>query len=154
MAEPEATKQTFKGSCHCGKIRYAAALALSKPPVAQRCNCTMCLKQGYTTIRITADDFTLISPENKAQVQNYKMKSNSNNNINKYFCGTCGIHCWSEGEFEFQGVKYPLFTINILTLDQPQEGLELSDFKIMYSDGRNDNWAAGSRDTPWPGGCI
>lgn len=152
MSEPEATKRTFNGSCHCGTIKYKAALALSNPPVAQRCNCTICLKQGYTGVRTTAEDFTLISPETRAQVHNYQM--NLSNSINKYFCGTCGIHCWSDGEFEFEGVKHPFFTINILTLDQPQQGLELSDFKISYSDGKNDNWIAGFRDTPWPGGCI
>ncbi|KAI1614147.1 Mss4-like protein [Exophiala viscosa] len=151
MAAPTPAKHTFTGSCHCGFIKYTAAVALTDSPTASRCNCTICLKQGYTSIRITPEDFTLLSPESASQVKDYQMKSKD---IHKYFCGTCGIHVWSEGEFVYEGKKYPLFSVNILTLDQPQEGLDLSKVKIQYFDGRNDNWMAGPRGVPWPGQCI
>lgn len=58
-----------------------------------------------------------------------------------------------EGEYEAFGEKHDAFTINLLTLDQPQEDLDLSKFKIGYCDGKHDNWMAGLRDTPWPEGC-
>lgn len=151
MSVPVPAKQTFNGSCHCGFIRYTVALPITDTPLASRCNCTICLKQGYTSIRISPEDFTLVSPSSKSEVKNYQWRSKD---INKYFCANCGIHCWSNGEFEFQGAQHQFFTINILTLDQPQEGLELSKFRINYGDGRTDNWAAGPSDKPYPGGCI
>lgn len=60
----------------------------------------------------------------------------------------------SSGKYEYEGTVVDFFGINILTLDQPQEGLDLSQWKIMYYDGRNDNWKGGMKDVPWPGGCI
>jgi hypothetical protein len=44
--------------------------------------------------------------------------------------------------------------VNIVTLDQPQEGLELSEWKIRYCDGLHDNQMAGLRDGPWSGGVL
>lgn len=45
-------------------------------------------------------------------------------------------------------------TVNASTLDQPQEGLELSEWKYEYVDGRNRNWAAGPRIEPWKSGLL
>ena len=146
------TKQTFTGSCHCGFIRYQAAISLpSSPtqPTAGRCNCTTCLKSGFTGIQIPFEDFTLLSPASKDQLSDYHRS-----NLHKYFCKTCGIQTHEEGAYEFEGQKHPFFCLNILSLDQPQKGLELSRFKIKYWDGKNDNWGAGSKEEPWLGGSI
>ncbi|KIW61858.1 hypothetical protein PV05_01929 [Exophiala xenobiotica] len=145
---------TFTGSCHCGFIKYKAELSISEtePPVASRCNCTICLKQGYTSMRLARpSDFTLLSPESASQVKDYQMRSKD---VHKYFCDKCGIHVWSTGRYEFEGQTHDFMTLNILTLDQPQPGLDLSKFKIEYWDGRNDNWKAGASDTPYPGQCL
>lgn len=52
------------------------------------------------------------------------------------------------------GQVVEFFGINIVTVDQPQEGIDLSVFRIEYWDGRHDNWMAGKKDTPWPGGIV
>ncbi|KIY00864.1 uncharacterized protein Z520_03530 [Fonsecaea multimorphosa CBS 102226] len=153
---PTAEKKTFTGSCHCGSIKYTASLTLTDPPTAGRCNCTICLKQGFTGIRIPREDFTLLSPASlsSSPVRDYQFRSRD---VHKYFCGTCGVHVCGEGSFEFpagSGTVHEFFSINALSLDQPQEGLDLSTFKMRYVDGRNDNWAAGMRDAPWPGGAV
>ncbi|KEF53854.1 uncharacterized protein A1O9_10256 [Exophiala aquamarina CBS 119918] len=149
MALSVLAKRSFNGSCHCGFIQYTAAFPPTDLPVASKCNCTICLKQGYTAIRISPEDFELISPSSKSQIKNYQMKSKD---INKYFCDKCGIHCWSDGKYEYQGENHEFFTINILTLDQPQPGLDVSKFKIVYTDGRND--AFEMRDQPFLGGML
>ena len=46
------------------------------------------------------------------------------------------------------------FALNLVTLDQPQEGLDLSVFRIQYWDGRRDNWKSGCKEEPWPGGIV
>lgn len=147
-------KKTYTGSCHCGFIKYRVALSLptDEAPTATRCNCTICLKGGNANIRpASPEDFTLITPSSPAEVKDYQMRSPD---IHRYFCGTCGIHVWAAGQYEFGGVVEKFFTVNLLTLDQPQDGLDLSTFKLQYWDGRNDNWTGGLRDVPWPGGCA
>ena len=53
-----------------------------------------------------------------------------------------------------EGEKVHFFAINVGTLDQPQEGLDMSVFRMEYWDGRNDNWMGGPRDVPWVGGLV
>ena len=161
MAEP--AKKTYAGSCHCGHIKYTVALALSDPPTAGRCNCTICLKTGFTSVRVaTPSDFQLLSPssatlDSNDEVGDYQFRSQD---VHKYFCKKCGVQVFSKGKYVFEGTEVNFFTVNILTLDQPQpvgsegEGLDLSMFKIKYADGRNDNWQGGTKDVPWPGGCV
>lgn len=48
--------------------------------------------------------------------------------------------------------KHEFFAVNLATIDQPQEGIDLSKTKINYCDGLNDNWWAGLKDEPWAGG--
>lgn len=151
MSVPTSGKKTFTGSCHCGFIKYKAALPVTDTPAATRCNCTICLKQGFAALRLAPDDFTLISPASLSEVKDYQMRSKD---IHKYFCDKCGIHVIGAGKYEYEGAVHEFFSLNILTLDQPQEGLDLSNFKIQYWDGRNDNWEGGMKDVPWPGGCI
>lgn len=74
--------------------------------------------------------------------------------MHRYFCKKCGTHVWREGGYELQGQWIDLFTVNLCTIDQPQEGIDLSKFKIDYVDGRNDNWMAGTKSEPWSGGCY
>ena len=55
------------------------------------------------------------------------------------------------------GVKASMvdfFALNLVTLDQPQEGLDLSVFRIQYWDGRRDLWMNGCKQVPWPGGIV
>jgi hypothetical protein len=154
MSAPTPAKQTFTGSCHCGFVKYKAALPVTDPPVANRCNCTICLKQGFTGVDVAPDEFTLISPQSLDEVKDYWRYQEKSKDIHKYFCDKCGIHFYNKGKIELGGTVQEFAHINILTLDQPQEGLELSKFKIYYVDGRNDNWMAGTREVPWPSGCI
>lgn len=143
--------ETFHGSCHCGFITYDVKLELPENPVASRCNCRVCLKSGYTGIRTSPENFILKTPSNKADLPDYQWRSKE---IHRYYCKTCGVHVFGEGVYRFGEQEVKFFSVNMITLDQPQEGLELSNWKIEYYDGRTDNWQAGLRNTPWPGGCI
>ena len=52
------------------------------------------------------------------------------------------------------GKVLEVFGANIITLDQPQEGLDFSTFRFEYWDGRHDNWVAGKKSSPWPFGIV
>ena len=145
--------KTFKGSCHCGLINYSMKVVLSSPPVASRCNCTICQKTGFTGLALgSIEDFELETPKSLSDLADYQLASNST--IHRYSCPKCGVHVFRIGSYEYEGNVTNFQSVNVLTLDQPQEGLELSEWKIEYVDGRADNWMAGKKDKPWPGGLI
>lgn len=151
MTDVSSTSKTFTGSCHCGKVSYDVLLTLPEQPVAFRCNCTVCNKPGFTTLRVAPSDFTLKTPSTKLELSTYSYRTKD---VRRYFCDKCGVQVFGEGKYELQGALHEFFSVNLHTLDQPQDGLELSRFKMEYGDGKNDNWAAGRRDVPWPGGCL
>lgn len=46
------------------------------------------------------------------------------------------------------------FIVNAATIDQPQEGIDLSVFKMEYWDGRSDGFGKGKKEHPWEGGLV
>jgi hypothetical protein len=144
-------KKPFHGSCHCGAIRYTIRVSLPTPPVATRCNCTICLKTQFTSLQVAPADFTLESPASEDQVPDYQWRSKD---AHRFYCDKCGVHVFSRAKYVFEGHEVDAFGINIASLDQPQEGLDLSEFRIKYWDGRSDNWAAGQKERPYSGGCL
>jgi hypothetical protein len=146
-------KKIFKGSCHCGLISFTVRVALPNPPVASRCNCTICQKTGFTSLALeSSSDFLLQTPKSLDELADYQFGTKSA--IHRYFCTKCGVNVFSRGSYEYEGTVTRFQNVNILTLDQPQEGLELSEWKIEYWDGRADNWAGGKKERPWPSGLV
>ncbi|KAK4549557.1 hypothetical protein LTR36_006554 [Oleoguttula mirabilis] len=49
--EPKPTPKTYKGNCHCGLITYTVTLPDALAPegagLINRCNCSICVKNGY-----------------------------------------------------------------------------------------------------------
>lgn len=64
------------------------------------------------------------------------------------------MHVCRGGSYEIEGKTYSFFGVNLTTIDQPQDGLDLNEFSFKYVDGLSDNFAAGSRDKPWAGGVL
>ena len=64
------------------------------------------------------------------------------------------MHVLAGGLFEFDGQKHEYFNLNLATIEQPQEGVDLSKAKLLYWDGLNDNWYGGSKEAPWPNGLL
>lgn len=153
MSETTSNSHRFTGSCHCGAIKYGVLLSLPDHPKATRCNCTICLKSGFTGFRVPSPqtNFQLLSPASFAEIPDYQWASK---NIHRHFCDKCGVQVFSYGQYTFAGQTTDFFTLNILTLDQPQDGLDLQNWEIEYWDGRNDNWMTGKKDKPWSGGCV
>jgi hypothetical protein len=149
LNSPPGDKKTYHGSCHCGNITYDIAYALPEKPMVTRCNCTICLKSGYTGLNLDDSDFTLKTPKTEAEIPDYCWRSQK---VHRFYCDKCGIQVYAKGEYEFKGQVVNFFSVNVTTLDQPQEGLDLSTFTVKYVSGRDDNWMAGLKDTPYPGG--
>lgn len=152
ISKMSAEKQSIKGSCHCKNIQYTANVALPDPPTATRCNCTVCQKTGATNLRLDSlDDFKLITPSSLSDLPDYQFRSKD---VHRVFCNKCGVHVIGHGFYEFEGNKYDFVTLNLITVDQPQEGIDLSKFKISYYDGLTDNFSGGTKEAPWPNGLL
>ena len=145
-SEPGSLK-TYTGGCHCGAVRYAVSVDLSQTR-ASKCNCSICLKTNRMSLEVKPEDFKLISPATLDAVPDYQYGSKSQHH---HFCDKCGIHCFLHGSFVFEGQESKNFSINAVTLD-PDQGFDLREFKVVYWDGKTQNWAAGPSEKPYPGG--
>ncbi|OQO15294.1 hypothetical protein B0A48_00677 [Cryoendolithus antarcticus] len=110
-------RKKVNGSCHCGFIRYTAVIKINPETgdirPANRCNCSFCRKMSTTNHHLDGpQDFELISPGSADE---------------------CGVHVWMHGYYEYEGTKHELNVINLATIDQPQEGVDLSKVKPTYS---------------------
>ena len=129
--------KTYRGSCHCGAVRFEAELDLSQG--ASRCNCSICTKVGGTGMVVKPDAFRLLS--GAEHLGEYRVGASPNS---RSFCRHCGVHVFGKGDVPQLGGAFASVNVNCL------DGVELSTLKVGYWDGRHDNWQAGMREQPWP----
>ncbi len=110
----------WKGSCHCGKVRFTVDTDLSG---AITCNCSICQRAGHVLTFVGADNFKLISGD-KAQTDYQFNKKH----IHHLFCKTCGVRSYGWG-LGPDGSK--MFSINIRCL----EGVDLDSLAVHAYDG-------------------
>jgi len=138
-SRPAATARAPRrtGGCHCGAVRFEAALAPDGP--GSRCNCTVCTKTAVTSGMTKPADFTLLAGEDQLRAYEWGAKISR-----RFFCGRCGVHCFGRGYLEEIGGDYVAVNLNCL------DGFDPATVPVIYWDGRHDNWHAGPRPTPWP----
>ena len=123
-------KQTYKGSCHCGKIRFEADIDLSAG--TGKCNCTNCWKRRWWSAQIKPDAFRPLAGEEL--LSGYKKDAKGQGG----FCTSCGVTPygfspaaeWNDGD---------TFSINVACLDD-LDPADLVAAPVKYMDGRGDNW--------------
>lgn len=81
---------TYKGSCHCGKVRYEVDLALGE---AMQCNCSICSRAGYLLAFAPAEHMRLLSGE--SELTDYQFGKHA---VHHLFCRTCGVRSFGRGK--------------------------------------------------------
>jgi hypothetical protein len=124
------------GSCHCGAVKFEVEVDASN---GSRCNCTICHRLGAITAIVKPAAFTLLAGDEVLTAYEWGGRT-----AKRYFCSRCGITCFLRGHLEQVGGDYVSVNLNCL------EDVDPADVAVQHWDGRNNNWAAGPRPTPWP----
>jgi hypothetical protein len=122
--------KTFRGSCHCGKVRYEADIDLDRG--AGKCNCTFCLKARAWTAFVKPDAFRL-APGSEEGTSYHKHPDAPL----KYFCPACGVYTHGRGDADYMGGAF--VSVFLATLDNATPE-ELAGAPVRFADGLHNNW--------------
>ncbi len=112
------------GGCHCGAVRFEAALP--ERVEAQACNCSMCEKLGFVHIIVPESRFRITAGEDR--LTDYTFNTGVAHHL---FCTACGVKSFYRPRSNPDG-----WSVNARCLDDPS-ALEIV---IDPFDGRN--WEA------------
>jgi hypothetical protein len=130
-------KQTYRGSCHCGTVRFEADLDLAAG--TSRCNCSICAKTRNWEAIVKPDAFRLLAGE--GELGDYRFGSGSAQHL---FCRRCGVHTFGRGFVEAIGGDYR--AVRIACLDGVDDAV-LASAPVAFMDGRNDAWQSKPAET-------
>jgi hypothetical protein len=127
-------RKTYRGSCHCGAIRFEADINLAEG--IRRCNCSFCLKTGYKKALIAFEGLRFLQGE--GDLRDYKARPSAwpAGDINHYHCGRCAVHTFSRGYLEKE-MGGNFWAVNVACLDDAREE-ELAAAPIVHEDGKHD----------------
>ena len=111
---------TYKGSCHCGDVRFEVEL---EPEKVIACNCSICSRMGWWLAFVGSEQFTQVSGE--SALTDYQF---GKERIHHPFCRRCGAHTFSHGLNE-RGER--LYSINVRCL----AGVDLEKLEVIPHDG-------------------
>jgi hypothetical protein len=95
--------KTYRGSCHCGKVRFEVDADLDHVRV---CDCTVCRKRGALNHRVDEACFRLLTPLDELSVYQWHTRT-----AKDYFCPMCG------NPFRRPRAAPHLWAINVRCLD-------------------------------------
>ena len=111
-------KQTYRGSCHCGKVRFEVEVDLDH---VRSCDCSICRRRGALLHRVEEQDFRLLTPLQDLTLYQWHTKT-----AKDYFCPTCGIL-----PFRRPRLAPHLWSVNVRCL----EGVDLAALPVEHLQG-------------------
>jgi hypothetical protein len=119
--------RTYKGSCHCGAVRFEADFDLSAGTT--RCNCTVCTKSAWWAVHMKPAAFRLLS--GREALGDFSRHEA----LHARFCKVCGIRTFAHGNIPELGGEFYSVSLNCL------DGVDLSGVRVRYVDGLHNTWA-------------
>ena len=114
--------QTYRGGCHCGRVRYEVETNLE---TVFSCNCSICQKRGYLLNPVPRAQFKLLSGEQEQTDYQFNKKI-----IHHRFCRTCGISSFSTGTGPD---KSEMVAVNVRCLDD----VDIDALTVTSFDGKS-----------------
>jgi hypothetical protein len=124
-------QSTYRGSCHCGAVRFEADLDLAQPSF--RCNCSICRRTRFWVAVARPAQFRLLAGQ--SELTEYRFNTRKNQH---FFCRHCGVRAFGVGNDTPIG---KMIGVNIGCLEGMSEET-LSKIPIVRIDGMNDRWGA------------
>lgn len=122
-------QKTYRGSCHCGAVRFEAELDLTQS--SYRCNCSICSRTRFWPAVARADGFRLLAGESELTQYLFNTKKNQH-----FFCRHCGVRAFGVGNDTPMG---KMFGVNLGCLEGVSDEA-LSKVPVTYVDGRHDRF--------------
>lgn len=95
---------TYKGSCHCGAVRFSIESDISELTI---CDCSICTRKNAVMAKVHEDRFQLLSDKSNLAEYNWNTKV-----ARHFFCKTCGIYT-----FHKKRSQPDHYGINVFCLD-------------------------------------
>jgi len=115
--------KTYRGSCHCGNVKYDVKLDLSGPVIT--CNCSICGRTGSLMAFVPENEFTLLAGETSLTDYQFAKKQ-----IHHLFCTNCGVRSFARGS---RPGGAPMCMINVRCL----EGVDPLALELKHWDGKS-----------------
>jgi hypothetical protein len=113
---------TYRGSCHCGRIRFEVEGTLDG---VTSCNCSICQRKGTLMWFVPRASLRLQTPESDTSAYLFNKHV-----IRHRFCPVCGIHPYGEGT---DPAGNAMAAVNVRCL----EDVDLDTLKVTHFDGRS-----------------
>lgn len=124
-------RQTYRASCHCGRVAVEVDLDLTQPSF--RCNCSICRRTRFWPAIARPDQFRMVAGE--GELTRYVFAGGRNHH---YFCRHCGVRVFGVGNDTPIGTMYG---VNIGCLEGVDEAT-LAAIPVTHVDGMHDRWDA------------
>jgi hypothetical protein len=121
--------KTYKGSCHCGSVRFEADMDLTQP--SYRCNCSICRRTRFWPAVAREGQFRLLAGQELLTEYLFNTRKNQH-----FFCKVCGVRPFGVGNDTPMGKMYG---VNLGCLEGVSEE-ELSRIPIVRVDGMHERW--------------
>lgn len=106
----------YKGSCHCGAVRFE--VDAEEEVEVEDCNCSICAKSGFLHLIVPVSQFQLLSGQQ--QIETYTF----NTGVAKHtFCKVCGIKPFYTPRSNPDGIS-----VNLRCLDNQPKSINVVQF--------------------------